>query len=144
MDPIKLTRSYDFRASLVMVSRIRKLESLGYFGEGSAREPREETVPEANPDKAVVFKDFFVVGLWMRPHPAFTEILLKFRVQLHQMTPNAIAQMSKYFLGVLSCGGEPSSDGFSKHCEKHYQPNKIAIDGFEKFQQFSVINFHDK
>jgi hypothetical protein len=108
------------------------------------RELGEETVPEANFDKVVVFEDFFAVGLQMLPHPAFTEILLKFRVQLHQLTPNAIAQMLKYFWVVLSFGGEPSSNGFSKHYDKHYQPNKIAIDGFEKFQQFSVTNFHDK
>jgi hypothetical protein len=46
---------------------------------------------EPNPDEAIVFKEFFVVGLWMSPHPAFTEILLKFWVQLHQLTLNAIA-----------------------------------------------------
>jgi hypothetical protein len=38
----------------------------------------EETVPEPNTDEAIIFKEFFVVGLWMPPHPAFTEILLKF------------------------------------------------------------------
>jgi hypothetical protein len=97
MDTRELMRSYDFRASSGTVSCIQQLESLGYFAKGSAREPREETVPELNPDEAVVFEEFFVMGLWMPPHPTFTEILLKFQVQLHQLTPNAIAQMSKYF-----------------------------------------------
>jgi hypothetical protein len=58
----------------------------------------------------------------MPPHPALIEILLKFQVQLHQLTPDAIAQHSKYFWAVLSFGGEPSSDGFSKLYELHYQP----------------------
>jgi hypothetical protein len=107
-------------------------------------EPREETFSELNTDEVIVFEEFFATGLWMPPHPAFTEILLKFRVQLHQLTPNTIAQISKYFWAVLSFGGEPSSDGFAKRYELHYQPKKVAVDGFKKFQQFGVINFHAK
>jgi hypothetical protein len=37
-----------------------------------------------------VFEEFFAVGLRMPPHRVLIEILLKFRVQLHQLTPNAI------------------------------------------------------
>jgi hypothetical protein len=80
MDPRKVMRSYDFRGSSVTVSHMWQLESLGYFAEGSARELGEVVVPEPNPDEAVVFKDFFSAGLWMLPHPALTEILLKFWV----------------------------------------------------------------
>jgi hypothetical protein len=47
MDPHKLVHSYEFRASLITVGRIRQMESLGYFAKGSAREPREEIVPMA-------------------------------------------------------------------------------------------------
>jgi hypothetical protein len=54
------------------------MESLGYFVEGSSREPVEEIVPEPNSDEAVVFEEFFVVGLRMPPHRVLTEILLKF------------------------------------------------------------------
>jgi hypothetical protein len=91
VDPRELTQSFDFRTSLVTVSRIRQLESLCYFAEGSVRETGAETVPELNPDEVVVFEEFFGTGLRMLPHPAFTEILLKFWVQLHQVTLNAIA-----------------------------------------------------
>jgi hypothetical protein len=45
---------------------------------------------------------------------------------------------------VLSFSGEPSSDGFAKCYELHYQLKKVAADGFKKFQQFGVINFHGK
>jgi hypothetical protein len=97
VDPCELMRSYDFGASSVTVSRMWQLESLGYFAEGLARQLGEEMVPEPNPNEVVVFKDFFSAGLWMSPHPALTEILLKFWVQLHQLTPNTVAQMLKYF-----------------------------------------------
>jgi hypothetical protein len=69
----------------------------------------------------------------VQPHPALIEILLKFWVTLHQLTPNAITQLSKYFWVVLSFGGEPSSVGFARRYELHYQPKKVTIDGFEKF-----------
>jgi hypothetical protein len=74
------TRSYDFRVWTVTVDRIRQLESLGYFVEGSAREPEEVTVLELANDEAVVFEEIFTAGLRMPPHLALTEILIKFWV----------------------------------------------------------------
>jgi tRNA A37 threonylcarbamoyladenosine synthetase subunit TsaC/SUA5/YrdC len=41
-------------------------------------------------NKAVVFEDLFLVGLRMPSHLVLVEILQKFRVQLHQLTPNDI------------------------------------------------------
>jgi hypothetical protein len=105
------------------------------------REPVEETVPEPNNDEVIVFEEFFTVVLRMPPHPAIMEILLKYRVQLHQLTPNVIALLSNYFWVVLSFDGEPNCDDFAKHYELHYQPKKVIVDSFEKFQQFGVINF---
>jgi hypothetical protein len=67
----------------------------GYFAEGSVCEPREETISELADDDAIVFEEFFTTGLHMPPHPALTEILIKFWVQLHQLTPNAFALLSK-------------------------------------------------
>jgi hypothetical protein len=58
VDPRELMWSYEFRASLVAVGRIRQIESLGYFAEGSARQPREEIILEPNFDEAVVLKSF--------------------------------------------------------------------------------------
>jgi hypothetical protein len=142
VDPRELARSYEFRDSLITVGRIHQMESLGYFAEGSTREMGEEIVPKPNSDEAIAIEDFFTVVLRMPPHRVLIEILLKFRVQLHQLTPNAIVQMSKYFWVVLSFGGEPSSDGFAKRYELHYQPKKDPVDGFNKYQQFDIVNFH--
>jgi hypothetical protein len=50
----------------------------------------------------------------MPPQPALTDILLMFRVQLHQLTPNAFTQFSKYFWVVLTFGRKPSGNGFAK------------------------------
>jgi hypothetical protein len=134
MDPCKLVRSYEFGASSVTVGHIHQMESLGYFTEGSAREPGEEIVLEPNSDEAIVFEDFFTAGLRMSPRHVLIKILLKFQVQLHQLTLNAIVPMSKYFWAVLSFGGEPSSDSFAKCHKLHYQPKKVPVDGFDKYQ----------
>jgi hypothetical protein len=61
-----------------------------------------------------VFEEFFATELRMPPQPALTDILLMFRVQLHQLTPNAFTQFSKYFWVVLTFGRKPSGNGFAK------------------------------
>jgi hypothetical protein len=140
VDPREFEQSYDFGLSTVTVGRIRQLEARGYFIEGSTREPGE-VVPDPGNDEAVVF-EFFAAGLRMPPQPVLIDILLKFRVQLHHLTPNAFAQFSKYFWVVLGFGGKPSGDGFAKCYELHYQPKKVDANGVEKYQQFGCVNFH--
>jgi hypothetical protein len=71
-------------------------------------------VPEPDNDEAVIYEDFFVAGLCMPSHPALGDIMLHFQAQLHQLTPNAIVQLSKYFWAVGSFGGVLSSDAFAK------------------------------
>jgi hypothetical protein len=118
-------RSYDFGASIIIVGRIRQLEALGYFPEGSACEPGEEVIPKPADNKAVVFEEFFAAGLQRLPQPVLTDILVNYKVQIHQLTPNAFAQRSKYFWAVMSFNGKPSSDGFANRYELHYQPKKV-------------------
>jgi hypothetical protein len=62
----------------------------------------------------MVYEDFFVAGLHMPLHLALADILLHFQAQLHQLTPNAITQLSKYFWVVGSFGGVPSGGAFAK------------------------------
>jgi hypothetical protein len=80
----------------------------------------------------------------MTPQPALADILVKFQVQMHQLTPNAIAQLSKYFWAMMSFSGVPSSDGFTKRYELHYQSKKVEVDRGEMFQLFSYLNFHGR
>jgi hypothetical protein len=115
-----------------------------YFAKGMGHEPGEETVPEPNPDEAVVFEEFFTVGLWMPPHPVLSDILPKFQVQIHQLTPNTIIQLLKYIWEVVSFEDVPSAEGFTKRYELHYQPMKIEVDGVEVQGQYGCLNFHVK
>jgi hypothetical protein len=79
----------------------------------------------------VVFEEFFSAILRMPAHPVLADILLKFQLQIHQLTPNAIIQLSKYIWIVLSFRGVPSAEGFTKRYELHYQSRKIDVDGVE-------------
>jgi hypothetical protein len=67
MDPRESERGYDFGPSTVTVGRIRQLEALGYFIEGSVRELGEEVVLDPANNVAVMFVEFFAAGLWMLP-----------------------------------------------------------------------------
>jgi hypothetical protein len=88
----------------------------------------EEVILEPTDIEAVVFEEFFAASLQMLPHPALTDILVKFCVQLHQLTPNVFAQFSKYFWAVMSFGENPSGDGFAKRHELHYRLKKVGGD----------------
>jgi hypothetical protein len=67
-----------------------------------------------------VFEDFFTVGLRIPPHPVLLDIFCKFRVQLHQLMPNAIVQISKFIWAVISCGGGPNAVVFAHYYELYY------------------------
>jgi hypothetical protein len=82
---------------MVTVNHIHRMSSLHYFNKGDALAFREEVVPEPANDEEVVFKEFFTTRLRMPSRPTLADILHKFWLQLHQLTPNAIAQLSKYF-----------------------------------------------
>jgi hypothetical protein len=101
-------------------------------------------VPEPWENEAVVFEDLFVVGLRMPPHPVLIDILCKFRMQFHHLTPNAIITISKFIWPVTSCAGHPTADVFAQHYELHYQNKKIHLEGYETTlaAQFGCITFH--
>jgi hypothetical protein len=77
-------------------------------------------------------------------HPVLSDILLKFQVQIHQLTPNAIIQLLNYIWAVASFRGVPSAEGVTKRYEPHYQPRKIDVDGVELQGQYNCLNFHAK
>jgi hypothetical protein len=78
-------------------------------------------VSEPDQNEAVVFEDYFTVGLCMRSHPALVKIIMKFKIQLHQLTPNAVIQLSKFCWVVASYSGKPIAEVFVKHYELDYQ-----------------------
>jgi hypothetical protein len=99
----------------------------------------EETISESGDEKDVVFEEFFIARLRIPPHAA-----LKFQAQFHQLTPNAMAQLSNYFWALGSFGGIPTTNAFAKRYELHYQPMMVEVRKVVLDPQFGCINFHAK
>jgi hypothetical protein len=82
------TRSYPptfvFGESKVTADLIKEYEEARFF-----------LAPEAN--EVVVFRDFFTCGLRFPCDPLLPCILEKFSVKKHQLTPNSVLELSKFF-----------------------------------------------
>jgi hypothetical protein len=89
----------DFGESTVSEADMTMMTKLGYFKEadkGLIRFGREETIPKPKGDEVVVFKSFFKAGLRFPLHGMIAEVMEKFGIYLHQLTPNAIVRLSVY------------------------------------------------
>jgi hypothetical protein len=115
-----------------------------YFPKGYGRPPGAESVSEPRANEAINFEDFFAAGRHMPPHPVLIDILCKFRMQLHHLTPNAIVTISKFIWAVTLCEGRPTANIFAQHYELHYQNKKIHLEGCKiaLTVQFGCITFH--
>jgi hypothetical protein len=82
------------------------------------------------------------------------DVLKKFGIYLHQLTPNAIVRLSVYIWALQSQGVEPFVEGFCRVHELHYQ-TKARADGlhenfgyynfaYRKTTKFPVISYHSK
>jgi hypothetical protein len=71
--------TYDFCPYGITKARIGSMDNyMRYFPKGHGRAPGAELVLEPRANKAVVFDEFFTVGLHMPPHPVLVDILRKF------------------------------------------------------------------
>jgi hypothetical protein len=85
----------DFGVSRMSSVHVQDMQQLGYFGGGVARVPGAKEVLEPE-GELVVFEAFFAAGLRLPAHRFVGEVLRRFNVQVHQLTPNAVVALSKY------------------------------------------------
>jgi hypothetical protein len=84
-----------------------KLMKLGYFNEAKKKLIRfggEEITLKPEKDEVVVFKSFFKAGLRFPLNEMIADVLEKFGIYLHQLTPNAIVRLSVYIWALRSQG----------------------------------------
>lgn len=87
-----------FGPSLVGSTLIKDYESRDYFPAGVGRAPDDdETVPAPREGEAMVFRELFKAGLRFPCDDRIPLILDSYNVKLHQLTPNAIIQLFKFF-----------------------------------------------
>jgi hypothetical protein len=129
----------EFGVSRISSVRMQDMQQLGYFGSGVGRVPGAEEVPEPE-GELVVFEAFFAAGLPLPAHRFVAEVLRRFEVQVHQLTPNAVVALGKYVWATTSYGGQPSMEVFTKHYCVHWQKRKIG----HEIAQFGSCTFTPK
>jgi hypothetical protein len=85
----------EFGTSRIFSSRVLEMQRLGYFGNDVGRAPCAEEVPEPE-GELIVFEAFFAASLRLPTHRFVVELLRRFEVQVHQLTPNAVVALAKY------------------------------------------------
>jgi hypothetical protein len=121
----------EFGKSTITEGDMPKLIKLGYISEAKKKLVRfggEEISPKPEKDEVVVFKSFFKAGLRFPLHEMIADVLKKFGIYLHQLTPNAIVRISVYIWALRSQGAKPLVEGFCRAHELHYQ-TKAREDG---------------
>jgi hypothetical protein len=129
-------RTVEFGVSRISSVRVQDMQRLGYFGNGVGQVPGAEEIPEPE-GEIVVFEAFFIVGLRLPAHRFVAEVLQRFEVQIHQLTPNVVVALAKYVWAVTSYGGQPSVEVFAKNYCLHWQKRKIG----SKIAQFGSCTF---
>ena len=147
----------DFGKSTVSKVDLAKMVKAGFFSEDQKKLLRfggEETTPKPEKDEVVIFKSFLKAGLRFPVHEIVAEILKRFGIYLHQLTPNAIVRLSVYIWALRSQAVEPFADSFCRVHELHYQ-TKARKDGlhenfgcynfaYRKTAKFPVISYRSK
>jgi hypothetical protein len=126
----------EFGVSRISSVRVQDMQQLGYFGNDVVRVPGVEEVPEPE-GELVVFEAFFTASLRLPAHRFVAEVLQRFEVQVHQLTPNAVVALTKYVWAATSYGGQPSVEVFAKNYCLHWQKRKIG----NKIAQFGSYTF---
>jgi hypothetical protein len=126
----------EFGVSRISSVRVQDMQQLGYFGGGVGRVPGAEEVPEPE-GELVVFEAFFTAGLRLPADRFVSEVLQRFEVQVHQLTPNVVVALAKYVWAATSYGGQPYVEVFAKHYCLHWQKRKIG----HKIAQFGSCTF---
>jgi hypothetical protein len=124
----------DFGKSTISEADLPKMVKMGYFSEAKKELVHfggEEITPKPEKDEVVVFKSFFKAGLRFPLNGMIANVLKKFGVYLHQLTPNAIVRLSVYIWALRSQGVEPFGEGFCRVHELHYQ-TKARGDGLHE------------
>lgn len=103
----------------------KELVDAGFIQEYRLPVGEEELLPRR--DEAVVFRDYFVVSLFIPCHRFVLTILDRYQIQLHELMPSAFAHLSKFTWGMVSCGRDLDIEVFVRHFVLHNQQRHIKV-----------------
>ena len=127
---------------------IEDLEKRGVLEAGMARPPPDgEIEAKPQPDKVVVFRDFFIAGLRFPLDPVVVEIFKIFDVYTHQMTSTSFVRLNMYMWLSKTFKLKPTATGFAHLFRCHFQPKTVFVKSSENAEaseadpQFGVYTF---
>lgn len=93
-----------------------------------------------------MFHDFFMVGLDFPIEGFVSEVLERFRIQLHQLTPNAFVWLGMFAMAMKMLGSQLLVDRFIHFYETQHRRTKVNDPDTEKElpSEFGAFNFVHK
>jgi hypothetical protein len=131
----------DFGKSTISKGDLPKMLNLGYLSEAKKELIRfggEETTLKPEKDEVVIFKSFFKAGLRFPLNKMIADVLKKFGIYLHQLTPNAIVRLSVYIWALRSQGVEPFAEG-STECMSFITRPRLEEMGYMKTLAATIL-----
>jgi hypothetical protein len=105
----------EFGKSTIKVEDLALMKKMRYFGKNDdelLRFAGDKVVPKPRDDEVIMFKSFFRAGLWFPLYEMIDEVLKKFEIYLHQLTPNAIIRLNVYIWALQAKEGVPTLKDF--------------------------------
>ena len=102
----------------------------------SVRLPKDEVIPDAQPDERVVLKDQFSARLRFPCQDLVEEIPKAYNIEMHHLTPNGIAKIALFVWAVKSKDVNPDIKAFCALHEMHTQFSKKMVEGKKVIKYF--------
>jgi hypothetical protein len=102
-----------FRKSTIKKRHIKVMKKQDYIDTTNLiRLGEEDTILQPQRNEIVAFRSFFNVGLWFPLHKIVVEVLKKYDMYLHELTPNMIMWLGVFIWEVQSQGVEQNAESF--------------------------------
>jgi hypothetical protein len=95
-----------FGKSTIRQGQIEAMKGKYFHDVSIVRAGGEDTVPLPEVDEVLVFRSFMKVGLRFLLHKMLVEVLKKFEIYLHQVTPKALIKVGVFIWAMRSQGLE--------------------------------------
>lgn len=115
------------------------LVDLKYITEYQLLEGDRELCP--NVDEVVAFFNYFAAGLVIACHDFVHAVMEQYQIQLHEFTPTAFDDLRRFVWAMVSYGGSPDIEVFTRHFILHYQPRRMKLNGVEHDYNDGLHNF---
>jgi hypothetical protein len=129
-----------FGKSTVNKGQIEAMKGKYFHDISIVRARGENTVPHPKADEVVIFKSFMKAGLCFPLHKMLVEVLKKFEIYLHRLTPEALIKVRVFIWAMRSQGLEPDAKCFCNIHELSFQTKAVGKEQYHNnFRCYSFM-----